>query len=316
MNINALCEHVLCMSAQNESLENWDEVRTAYHVARLGTLSAAAELLGVHHSTVIRHIDALEKRLGSKLFQRHPRGYTPTEAGLDLLKVGAATEDQLNQLAGRLRGKSETVSGELIVTTLSGLSPQLTPLLIEFQQEYPDVTINLIAEERRLRMEYGEAHVALRAGAKPQEPDNIVQSLARFPVALFAHRDYVNKFGALKGKDDIPNHRFVIESRNTGRTPFSKWVRDNIPDETVFYRASQMRSLEDAIHAGAGIGFLSLWSGRSNPELVQMMPTHAEWDAHLWLVTHVDLHRTAKVQAFVSFIKKQLQARSAMIEEE
>ncbi len=65
---------------------NWDEIRTAYHVARLGTVSGAAEALGVHHATVIRHIDALEARIGVKLFQRHARGYTPTEAGEDLLK--------------------------------------------------------------------------------------------------------------------------------------------------------------------------------------------------------------------------------------
>jgi len=68
-------------------MENWDEVRTAYQVARMGTVSGAAEVLGVHHATVIRHIDAIEARLGVKLFQRHARGYTPTEAGLDLLRV-------------------------------------------------------------------------------------------------------------------------------------------------------------------------------------------------------------------------------------
>ena len=66
-------------------IETWDEIRTAYQVARIGTVSGAAEVLGVHHATVIRHIDALEKRLGSKLFQRHARGYTPTEAGHELL---------------------------------------------------------------------------------------------------------------------------------------------------------------------------------------------------------------------------------------
>ena len=62
-------------------MENWDEIRTAFQVARLGTVSGAAEVLGVHHATVIRHIDALEQRLGVKLFQRHARGYTATEAG-------------------------------------------------------------------------------------------------------------------------------------------------------------------------------------------------------------------------------------------
>ena len=62
-------------------MDNWDEIRTAFQVARKGTVSGAAEELGVHHATVIRHIDALEQRLGVKLFQRHARGYTATEAG-------------------------------------------------------------------------------------------------------------------------------------------------------------------------------------------------------------------------------------------
>ena len=65
-------------------MNNWDEIKTAYQVARMGTVSGAAEVLGVHHATVIRHIDALEGQLGVKLFQRHARGYTATEVGDDL----------------------------------------------------------------------------------------------------------------------------------------------------------------------------------------------------------------------------------------
>ena len=45
-------------------MDNWDEIRTAYQVARMGTVSGAAEVLGVHHATVIRHIDALEGAAG------------------------------------------------------------------------------------------------------------------------------------------------------------------------------------------------------------------------------------------------------------
>src|SRR5210317_620204 len=108
-------------------MDNWDEVRTAYQVARLGTVSGAADVLGVHHATVIRHIDALEKRLGVKLFQRHARGYTPTEAGADLLRVAQATDDQFNQLAGRIKGRGSDVSGELVVTSLVTLAPRMAP---------------------------------------------------------------------------------------------------------------------------------------------------------------------------------------------
>ena len=118
-------------------MENWDELRTAYQVARLGTVSGAAEVLGVHHATVIRHIDALEARLAVKLFQRHARGYTPTEAGRDLLAVAQAADEQFLQLANRMKGHGETVQGELIVTSISGVADLLVPVLAGFQAEHP-----------------------------------------------------------------------------------------------------------------------------------------------------------------------------------
>ena len=75
------------------SLEPWDELRTALQVARAGTVSGAAPTAGgVHHATVIRHIDGLEDRLGVKLFQRHAKGYTLTEAGRLLTDGAAETE--------------------------------------------------------------------------------------------------------------------------------------------------------------------------------------------------------------------------------
>ena len=306
MNISPKNEQVLCVNAQNEILRNWDEVRTAYHVARLGTLSAAAAYLGVHHATVIRHIDALEAQLGGKLFQRHARGYTPTKAGHDLMVVAAATEGQFSQLAGRVRGENDDISGNLIVTMLSGMSPLFVPLFVDFQRRNPGIVISLIEDDRPLRLEYGEAHVALRAGTKPQEPDNIVQKLIEFQMAPFAHKDYVARFGKMTSDASASEHRFAVGTNRNARAPFGKWLRDNVPESAIVFEAGQMRSVEDAIHAGAGIGFLSLWSGRANPDLVEMMPPRAEWSTVLWLVTHVDLHRSAKIQAFLQFIKDQM----------
>ena len=152
-------------------MDNWDEIRTAFNVARIGTVSGAAEVLGVHHATVIRHIDALEARLGVKLFQRHARGYTPTEAGDDLLRVAQATDDQFAQLASRLKGQGDDVSGELVVTSISALSHLFVPVLAAFQRQYPDLVVRYLTGERLFRLEYGEAHVAIRAGSVPDQPD-------------------------------------------------------------------------------------------------------------------------------------------------
>ena len=285
-------------------MDNWDEIRTAYQVARMGTVSGAADVMGVHHATVIRHIDALEQRLGAKLFQRHARGYTPTEAGLDLLKVAKTTEEQFNQMTSRIKGSGEAVTGELIVTTIGGLTDKLLPTLCAFQQEHPGVVIRYVTDMRLFRLEYGEAHVAIRAGAAPQEPDNIVRPFVTFKWAMYAAKSYIARHGMPSGMDDLSQHRFVGPETEENRAPFYVWMRKHIPRDRVAFRISEAEAQQAAIKVGMGIGFMRVCDGANDPDLVEVMPTQSDWDTPLWIVTHVDLHRTAKVQAFLAHLKK------------
>ena len=285
-------------------MDNWEEIKTAYQVARMGTVSGAAEVLGGHHATVIRHVDALERRLSVKLFQRHARGYKTTEAGEDLLRVASATDDQFSQLASRIKGRGEAVSGELVVTSLMELSSWMTPLLVAFQRENPDVTLRFLTGERLFRLEYGEAHIAIRAGQVPEQPDNVVQPFYQFQMGLFAHKDYIAAFGMPSGVEEYGNHRFVGHDDAQMRAPFFKWMREVVPAHAISFRGLHADALRVAVLEAAGIGFVDLIVGRANPDLVEVHPHLPEWDSMLWLVTHVDLHRTPKVQALLSYLKK------------
>ncbi|MBW4709277.1 LysR family transcriptional regulator [Roseobacter sp. YSTF-M11] len=285
-------------------MENWDEIKTAYQVARMGTVSGAADVLGVHHATVIRHIDALEGRLGVKLFQRHARGYTATEAGQDLLQVAQATDDQFSQLAGRIKGRGNEVSGDLVITSLISLAPRMVPLLSDFQAHYPDVVVRYLTGERLFRLEYGEAHVAIRAGTAPEQPDNVVQPFHHQHMGLYATRGYLAANGTPKTIDDFAGHRFVGHDSDSSRAPFNRWLRAKIPAASLTFRSTDTHALEVAVQAGAGIGFMSVMEARQNPDLVEVFERQDDWSAPLWLVTHVDLHRTTKVQAFLSFLKE------------
>lgn len=288
---------------RDRDMNNWDEVRTAYHVAQQGTVSGAAEALGVHHATVIRHIDALEQRLGVKLFQRHARGYTATEAGQDLLRVAKTTDEQFHQLEGRIKGRGSDVSGELVVTSLVAFAPLMVGALTSFRAQYPDVIVRFLTDDRVFRLEYGEAHVALRAGSQPQEPDNVVQAFAGQEIALYASQSYIDRKGMPQGEDDLVNHDFVNHDDMNNRAPFHKWLWSKVPPERVVFRITDTRVSERAILDGAGIGFLGVREAGLHPNLVQVMPPREDWSSPLWLVTHVDLHRTAKVQAFLTHLK-------------
>lgn len=284
-------------------MDNWDEIRTAFQVARMGTVSGAAEVLGVHHATVIRHIDALEGRLGVRLFQRHARGYTATEAGQDLLRVAQTTDDQFAQLQGRLKGQGSGVTGELVVTSLGGMSHMLVPVLAKFQADHPGLIVRYLTSTRLFRLEYGEAHVAIRAGTAPDQPDNVVRKLFDQRFGLFAAKSYIEANGMPKDETDHKGHSYIGYDDADNRAPFGKWLRRIVPEEQIIFRASDMRAQSEAIIAGAGIGFLPLLQARQQGNLVPVGAVLDEWSAPIWVVTHMDLHRTAKVQAFLEVLR-------------
>jgi len=284
-------------------MDSWDEVRTAYQVARSGTVSGAADVLGVHHATVIRHIDALEGRLGVKLFQRHARGYTATEAGSDLLQVAQATDDQFTQLAGRIKGLGQGVSGDLVVTSLGTVATMMAPVLVAYQIEHPEVRVRYLTGDRLFRLEYGEAHVAIRAGTMPSQPDNVVQPFVPQSMALVASQSYIDRAGMPKDEEDLINHVFVGHDNDDSKAPFNKWLQDTVGPAAITFRTTDVRIMKEAILAGAGIGFVPENELRHYPQLIPVSERKPEWAAPLWLVTHVDLHRTAKVQSFLTFLK-------------
>lgn len=282
-----------------DPMNHWDEIRTAYHVARAGTVSGAAAVLGIHHATVIRHIDAIEARLGVKLFQRHARGYSPTEAGSDLARIAQVTEDQFTQLEGRLKGQGDDVTGDLVITALPGFSARLAPVLTEFQSRYPGLRVRLLTGPRIFKLEYGEAHVAIRAGTAPQEPDNVVQPFLNVGIGLYAAQSYIDKHG-LPTEETLADHHFIGTGDLNSRAPFMQWLAQNIPAENVRFQVSDDFAMHEALIAGAGLGFAVRGALGG---LVEVVPPKEEWISHLWLVTHVDLHRSTKVQAILTQLK-------------
>jgi DNA-binding transcriptional LysR family regulator len=273
----------------------------------MGTVSGAADALGVHHATVIRHIDSLEGRLGVKLFQRHARGYTSTEAGKDLFQVAQATDDQFTQLVGRIKGRGDEVSGELVVTSLVAAAPRLAPAIAKFQAQYPGLIVRYLTGEEVLRLEYGEAHVALRAGRKPDNPDNVVQPFKSMTISLYASKGYIERHGRPEALDDLGKHSFVSHDDFSSRAPFLQWLMSRVSADQIVFRATDNRVIKEAIASGVGIGFVSCWDAE-NSDLVRLFEPQPEWAAPLWLVTHVDLHRTTKVQTFLNFLKEEAQA--------
>jgi len=85
--------------------------------------------------------------------------------------------------------------------------------------------------------------------------------------------------------------------------PFMKWIRGNISPEQLVLHAEHPGVIFDAVKSGLGIGMIAEHDAESIDDLVQIAPPQEEWMSNLWIVTHVDLHRSLKVQEFLKFLK-------------
>lgn len=284
-------------------MDNWDEIRSAAEVARVGTISGAAQSLGVHRATINRHIDSLEQVLGASLFQRHARGYSPTELGTDLLRVADATEEQLSQLIRKAQSYSSGLSGELVITSVAGLTSDLLPILNAFGNEHPQVRTRFLCSDALVKLEYGEAHIAFRAGPKPQDPDNVVTLFRDWEMGLYATTSYAQQHGIPKRVDEFHQHRFVGSDSTTPRAPFLAWMNEHVPKENICFTSNDMMVLQAGVLSGNGIGFLPASMSEERSDLIEVMAPMPIWKAPVWIVTHVDLHRSAKVQGFLKHLK-------------
>ncbi len=284
-------------------MKNWDEIKYAYYVAKFGTVSAAADALGVHRATVIRNVNALEEAMEAKLFIRHSHGYSMTEAGNDLVSVAAVTQEQFDLLSDRIRNAQHNLSGEFIITIMPYFSNLVIPTVRRFQEQFENVKVHVISTVERLKLEYGEAHIAIRSGQKPESPDNVVSHFFTSKFGLFASPDYIASLPkSAKKSNTLLEHRFVARTGEAA-TPFEYWMNEHIPEKNRVFMSGDVDVCKAAVRHGIGAGFISIEEKEAKyPELQEILPRQDDWFIDHWLVTHRDVHHTEKVQAFIKLM--------------
>src|SRR6201987_5803244 len=142
---------------------DWDDVRYFLAVARGGSVRAAAERLGVNHSTVLRRIAQLEQRLGAHMFEKRPSGYRLTAAGEEVLELAVQMEASSHQLETRVFGRDQSVRGLLRVTLAPTLATHLLmPDFSEFARLHPDIEMDILSSGELVNLTNREADLAIR----------------------------------------------------------------------------------------------------------------------------------------------------------
>lgn len=287
-----------------ESADTAADLRTLLAIAREGTLAGAARRLRVNHSTVFRRLNAIEARLGTRLFERHGGSYATTAAGEDLLRTAERVEAEVEALERRLSGQDLRLTGSLRLTAPDDIAEVLVmPLLTQFRHAYPDITVELAVDNRMLNLTRREADIAVRPTRQPPE------ILAGRRVAGLASAIY-----RAIGRGRQVDARWVAWEEGGGPPLVARWLAGQVDRHAIAYRSNSMLNQASAARAGLGRAVLPCFLGDHDPALERDGPPLPELATELWLLTHPDLQRSARIRALLDFLYESLRRQRRLLE--
>lgn len=292
------------MNAQGQ---DWDDLRLFLAVARAGSLSGAARILGVTHSTVFRRIGSFEQRLGVRLFDRLPGGYVLIAAGEDMRDSVMRIEEEIAALALKVTGQDQRPSGTIRITTTDLLAVGVLPRHIAaFRAEWPGIEIEVAVADTMLDLTRREADVALRVG-NPGQETLVGRRVGRLAFAVYA------AIGLRARELGDPEHDDWI-GYGSAHGPLSRNLARWWPKMRQVYRTSSIIAAHAAARAGIGLAALPCVIADCDPDLVRAASFPEDFTVDLWLLTHEDLRNTARVRIFLDFMAGALAADADLLE--
>ena len=182
----------------------------------------------IHHTQITqlvhdaRHAAGMAENLTTRAFFKDI--FRPASSGQTMLDVAARADEMFTDLQGRSRSYSGQLSGKLVVTALPGLAPLILPTLLRFHRANPEIQLELAASTSLARLEYGEAHIAFRAGAKPDTPDYVVRQFKLIRFGLYASNAYIEERGH-PNPDKLKGHFLVGPASDRSRLPYVQWIK-------------------------------------------------------------------------------------------
>jgi DNA-binding transcriptional LysR family regulator len=296
---------------------DWDKLRIFHAVADAGSLTHAGDKLNLSQSAVSRQIRGLEEALNATLFHRHARGLILTEQGELLFDATTAMSKRLDAAAARIRDSEEEVFGQLRVTTTIGFGTLwLAPRLPKLYEQYPDLKVDLMLEERVLDLPMREADVAIRM-KEPSQADLIRKRLMTVRMCLYASSSYIKANGLPEHIEDMKDHRLICQNTDSdqvgaGLMMIQQLMKHEI--RSLLTVNNYFGVLQGVLH-NLGIGVLPDYLTQDFPDLVQVIPDMTSADVPVFLAYPEELRHSKRVAAFKDFVQNEIISYRKLLKE-
>lgn len=277
----------------------WDDIRVFLTVTRMGTISKAADTLGIGVATVSRKIERLESTFGMPLFLRHQAGYRLTEDGAKLLEKAEAMEMAASSFLFEADIRA-AIAGTVRLATLETLANHLIiPGLSILQKNYPKLALEITTDLYPVNLHRRDADLALRI-IRPEQGHVNVRQLGTLGFGLYGSTDYLATCASGLFQGEYDNAHFIGWTSEYSQLPSVSWLKQTLKGRPLSISTTSIFTQITAASEGLGLAVLPHIAA-SNTGLI-CVSRDLGIDRPIWLVIQSDLAHSPRIRKVADFL--------------
>jgi DNA-binding transcriptional LysR family regulator len=289
-------------------VDKWVEVQLFVETAERGSISKAAEALGLSTSAAGRHLANLEQRLGARLVERNTRRLFLTEVGDEFYRRCRNITAEMEEAEAWVGSALTSPVGTLRVTgSVSFCSQILSPLLPAFTARYPKLDVAITAANRYFDLIDSGIDLAIRTREHEADSGLIIRRLAETRRILAATPEYLARHGVPRSIEDLAGHRFLIYAlaNNPHELSFTKGAQTRTVKIDGLLESNEGQVICKAGLSGLGIVIQPVYIIHDDVVAGRLVPLVEDWDLPRLKINLAYPNRKyvpSKVRAFIDFL--------------
>ncbi|MBV1861442.1 MAG: LysR family transcriptional regulator [Nannocystaceae bacterium] len=295
-------------------MEQMTALRVFRHAAELKSFAATARQLGLSPAAVSKNVGELEAHLGVRLFNRTTRRMSLTEAGAQYYERIALVLEDLAQADSAVGAMRQAPRGPLRVSAPMTLTLVcLSSAIPRFLERYPDVSLDLQLDDRRVDIIKEGFDVAIRGSDKLKDSSLIAKKLMTLDHVVCGAPAYFDRFGMPESPADLATHRCIQFSLagHATRWQFSKGGKTvKVPVRGPYSVTSSLAVL-DALRAGFGLSLIPRVYVREDlaqGTLRSVLDTWTSTQINVYAIHPSRRYVPSNVRVFLDFVSEELRS--------
>jgi len=289
-------------------MDRLTEMEAFATVVDQGGFTDAAKKMGISKSAVSKHVSSLEARLGARLLNRTTRRVSPTEIGLAYYDRARRVLNDAGEADALVTSMQSAPSGLLRISVATDFGVNhLSPVLGGFLQEFEDITVNMVLNNRYVELISEGFDLAIRIG-ELEDSTLRARKLTETTKRMIASPEYFNKYGRPTKIDDLNEHKLLHYS-NQANSAVWKLTAPSGEKRQVrtagWLTVNDGQSLLNAAVSGLGIAYLPsfLYADALQQGLVEeAIPELPVETQGIYAVYPPGRFTQPKVRAFIDFL--------------